>query len=103
MLMASYYEEQNMFLASFGGDQKHLRDFMRTLAKPGELWRTHDATFTRTSLTFTRVPAKVPRGHQSSGEGALGMWVASRMCPNVAKQRTCFLRVIVLVCANGDL
>ena len=36
----------------------------QTLAKPGEVWRTewrtHSVMFTRTSLTFTRVPAKVP-------------------------------------------
>ena len=36
-------------------------------AKLGELCRTHNATFTRTSLTLTRVPAKVPHIHQSSG------------------------------------
>ena len=39
--------------------------------------------FTRTSLTFTRVPAKVPHIHQSSGEGAFCMWMAFRMCPTM--------------------
>ena len=58
----------------------HARAFMRSLAKSGD---PQHATFTRTSLTFTSVPAKVPHIHQSSGEGALGMWVASRVCPNV--------------------
>ena len=56
--------------ASSRAYQKHVRAFMRTLANSGELWRTHNATCTRTSLTFTRVPAKVPHIHQSSGEGA---------------------------------
>ena len=56
-------------------------ELWRTLMKFGELWRTHNNTFTRTSVTFTRVPAKVPRIHQSSGEGAFCIWVAFRMCP----------------------
>ena len=42
----------------------------RSLAKFGKFWGTHHAIWTRTSLTFARVPAKVPRIHQSSGEGA---------------------------------
>ena len=54
----------------------------RSLAKLGDLWRTHNATFTRTSLTFTRVPTKVSHIHQSSGEGAFCVWVAFRMCPS---------------------
>ena len=44
-----------------------------------ELWRSHNAIFMRTSLTFTRVPVKVPHLHQSSGEGAFRMRVAFRM------------------------
>ena len=51
-----------------------VRTFMRTLAQPGEDWRrTHNAIFTKTSLTFARVPAKVYM-HQSSGEGAFCIW-----------------------------
>ena len=57
-------------------------ELWRSLAKFGELWRTRNVIFTRTSLTFTRVPAKVPYIHQSSGEGAFCMTVAFRMCPN---------------------
>ena len=53
----------------------------RLHANFGELWRTHNTIFTRTSVTFTRVPAKVPHLHQSSGEGAFCAWVAFRMCP----------------------
>ena len=45
------------------------------------VWRTDNVIFTTTYLTFTRVPAKVPDVHQSSGEGAFFMWVAFRMCP----------------------
>ena len=56
-------------------------ELWRSLANSGELWRTHNAMFTRTSATFTRVLAKVPHIHQSSGEGAFCMWVAFRMCP----------------------
>ena len=56
-------------------------ELWRRLAKFGELWRTHNAIFMRTSLTFTRVPAKVPHLHQSSGEGAFSKRVAFRMCP----------------------
>ena len=41
---------------------------------------------TRTSLTLTRVPAKVPLVHQSSGEGAFRMWVALRMCPKILRR-----------------
>ena len=59
---------------------EHARAFMRTLAKPGELWRTHNSALTSTSLTFTRDPAKVPHIHQSSGEGAFCIWVTFRMC-----------------------
>ena len=32
----------------------------RINANPGEVWRTYNAIVTRTALTFTRVPAKVP-------------------------------------------
>ena len=46
-----------------------------------ELWRTHNTIFVKTSLTFTRVPAKVLHLHQNSGEGAFCMRVAFRMCP----------------------
>ena len=49
-------------LAKFG-------ELWRSLAKFGELWRTPNTIFTRTSLTFTRVPAKFPPIHLSSGEG----------------------------------
>ena len=45
-------------------------ELWRSLANFGELWRTHNSVFTSASLTFTRVPAKVPHIHQSSGEGA---------------------------------
>ena len=58
---------------------------MRTLANLGELWRTHNTIFTTTSVTFTRVPAKVPHIHQSSGEGAFCMRVAFRMCHQLKK------------------
>ena len=34
------------------------RELWRSLAKLGVLWRMHNAIFTRTSVTFTRVPAK---------------------------------------------
>ena len=54
----------------------------RSLAKFRELWRTHHAIFTRTSLTFTRLPAKVPHIHQSSGEGTFCMWVSFLLGPN---------------------
>ena len=57
-------------------------ELWRTFAKSGELWRTHNTIFTSTSVTFTRVPAKVPHIHQSSGEGAFCMCVAFRMCPS---------------------
>ena len=53
---------------------------MRILANVGELWRTHNAMFTTTSLIFTRVPAKVSHVHQSSGAGAFCMSVALSMC-----------------------
>ena len=49
-----------------------------------ELWRSHNAIFTRTSPTFTRVPAKVLHIHQRvpvNTEGAFCMWVAFRMGP----------------------
>ena len=59
----------------------YARAFMRTLANLGEVWRTHNTIFTTTSVTFTKVPAKVAHIHQSSGEGAFCMWVAFRMCP----------------------
>ena len=39
------------------------------------------SVLTSTSLTFTRVPAKVPHIHKSSGEGAFCIWVTFRMCP----------------------
>ena len=46
---------------------------MRILAMPGaKFGGTHNAIFTRTCLTFTRVPAKV-HIHQSSGESAFCM------------------------------
>ena len=67
---------------------KHAHAFMRTLAKPGKAWRTLDATFMRTSLTFKRVPAKVPTFTKSSGEGAFCVWVAFRMCPRKAELNT---------------
>ena len=63
---------------------KHV-SFMRTLAKPGEFWQTHNDTFMRSSPTFTRVPAKFPHIHQSSGEGAFCMWICFRMCPKLAQ------------------
>ena len=53
-----------------------MRAFMRSMAKFGELWRTHNVIFRISSLTFTRVPAKVAQVHQSSGEGAFCMRVA---------------------------
>ena len=56
--------------------QNHVRAFKRTFAKPGALWRTHNAILTRTSLTFTRVPAKVSHMHQSPDEGGFCMMVA---------------------------
>ena len=56
-------------------------ELWRSLVKFGELWRTHNVIFTRTSLTFTRVPAKAPHIHQSSSEGAFCMWVVFRMYP----------------------
>ena len=56
-------------------------ELWRSLAKFGEVWRTHNTIFMRTSLAFTRVPAKVPHLHQSSGEGAFCIGVAVRMCP----------------------
>ena len=60
---------------------------LHCLAKPAEVWRSlvRNAIVARTPLTFTRVPAKVPRIHQSSGEGVLGMWAVSGMsgmCPS---------------------
>ena len=61
--------------------QKQARAFIRTLAKFGELWRSHNAIFTRTSPTFTRVPAKFSHIQQCSCEGAFSMRVAFRMCP----------------------
>ena len=82
-------EEQCPQMLASGGSrvyQQHTRTFMRTLAKSGQLWPTYNAIFTRTSLTFTRVPAKVPHLHQSSGEGAFCMWVAFRMCPNASRR-----------------
>ena len=76
---------KNPFLRQVLGCSRSMRspscELWRSLAKFGELWRAHNAFFTRTSLTFTRVPAKVPHIHQSSGEGAVCMWVAFRMCP----------------------
>ena len=57
----------------FQAARKHACTFMRTLAKPGEVWqtwRTHKAIFMRTFLTFTRVLAKVLHIHQTSVEGA---------------------------------
>ena len=62
--------------------QKHARALMRTLAKFGELWRTHNVMFRTSSLTFTRVPAKVAQVHQSSSEGAFCMRVAFGMWPS---------------------
>ena len=59
------------------------REFMRTLSKPGEVWRTHNTTFTSLSMTCTRVPVKVPHVHQSSGESAFCMRVAFGMCPTL--------------------
>ena len=44
-------------------------------------WRPHDATSTRIHVRFTRALAKVPRIRPNSGEGAVGMWVASCVCP----------------------
>ena len=38
-----------------------------------EVWRTHNAIFTRTSLTLMRVPAKVPHIHWSAGKGAFSV------------------------------
>ena len=69
---------QTCFINSgkFRGIRKDARAFMRTLAKYGELWRTHNVIFRISSLTFTRVPAKVTHVHQSSGEGAFCMRVA---------------------------
>ena len=72
-------------------------ELWRTLMKFGELWRTHNNTFTRTSVTFTRVPAKVPRIHQSSGEGAFCIWVAFRMCP-IFVRRGRGIRTVPLAC-----
>ena len=46
----------------------------RLHAKFGEVWR--GLANVKPDLTFTRVPVKVPRIRQSSGEGAFGMWVA---------------------------
>ena len=60
------------------------RELWRSLANSGELWRAHNDMLKRTSLTFTRVPAKVRHIHQSSGEGAFCMWVAVRMCQRCA-------------------
>ena len=71
----------------------------RLHANFGEAWQTlanfgepHNVIFTKTSPTFTRVPAKVPHLHQSSGEGAFCLWVAFRMCPTLS----------VHSCAIGD-
>ena len=66
-------------------------DLWRGRAKFGELWRTHSGIFMRTFLTFTRVPAKVPHIHQSSGEGAFWMWVAFRMCHQNPKLKSSVL------------
>ena len=52
-------EVVRMCEASSRAYQKHVRAFMRTLAKSGELWRSHNTVSTRISLTFTRVPAKI--------------------------------------------
>ena len=51
---------------------------MRTLAKFGKPVLPFLMKFTRTSL-HTGVTAKVPYIHQSSGEGALSLWVALGM------------------------
>ena len=72
------------FVRQFPGCTGSMRapscELWRSLAKFGELWRTHNAIFTRTSVTFTtRVPAKVPHIHQSSSEGAFCIWVAFRI------------------------
>ena len=40
-------------------------ELWRSLAKFGELWRNLNTIFTRTFLTLTRVPVKVPHIHQS--------------------------------------
>ena len=51
-----------------------------------ELWRSlanPQTIFTRTSLPFTRVPAKLPHIHQSFGECAFCVRVAFRMCPRM--------------------
>ena len=56
-------------------------ELWRSLAKFGELWRSHNVIFRISSLTFTRVPAKVPHVHQSSGEGTFFMRLAFGMCP----------------------
>ena len=43
----------------------------------------------RTSLAFTRVQAKVPRIHQSSGEGAFCMWGGLQSAPQRVWICTC--------------
>ena len=61
--------------------QKHARAFMRTLAKPGELWRTHKPYAREPPRHSPEFRAKVPHIHHSSGEGAFCMRVAFRTCP----------------------
>ena len=52
---------------------------MRSWANNG---RNHSAICTRTSLTFTSLPAKVHQIHQSSGEGAFCTWLTFSLARN---------------------
>ena len=52
-----------------------------TCAPSCEVWRSP----AQSGEPNTRVAAKVPRTHQSCGEGALGMRVACPICPNSGK------------------
>ena len=85
--------------------QKHPRAFIRTLAKFGEPCEPATPCSQEPSLTFTRVPAKVPYSHQSSGEGAFCMWEAFRTCPillGTFKRAVTERRVFAFACQYSD-
>ena len=69
--------------------QKHACAFMRTLAKPGELWQTlaNPQRHIHGDLpTFTRVPAKVP---------------SVRGWPSECAQKTCAMLSVLALVVGG--
>ena len=84
----SYFFPTSFCIRQLPGRTRSMRapscELWRSLVKFAELWRTHNAIFMRNSLTFARVPVKVPHIHQSSGEGAFCMLSGIASCDLVA-------------------